>query len=304
MGLWALAGSAQAQDGPGSEGPIILQTPASVRFAGLNGAGAALMGHAATVFTNPAGLATIRYIALEGSYQTAPFDAYSTSAAMGWRLRQFDLGFGVQYYDFGSEPVEIPDPSTGGLLGMPTGATVGASEILGVGSLVYRYGLIAIGASGKFVRQDIGDFRDEGASVDLGISIAVFDIMALGFAIQNVGGNWRESSNMVMPRLTRFGFTMNYVDPQGTFRLLSTLEFQWMAGRSSRFVFGGEGGMVVSGVGVTGRLGYGSRPQGSDLAAFTFGATIELNWVDIDFAYEPNDLLDDPTKRIGVRLQL
>jgi len=262
------------------------------------------MGHAATVFTNPAGLATIRHIALEGTYQTAPFNAYATSAAAGWRLRQFDLGFGVQYFDFGNEPVEVPDPATGGMLGLPTGAVVGASELLGVGSLVYRWGMIAFGASGKYVRQDIGDFLDEGTSMDLGLSIAVFDIMALGFSIQNVGGNWRSNSQMVMPRLSRFGFTMNYVDPQGTFRLLSTLEFQWMAGRSSRFVLGGEGGIVVSGVGVTGRLGYGSKPQGSDYARFTFGATLELTWLDVDFAYEPNDLLDDPTKRIGVRLAL
>ena len=50
----------------------VLITPASVRFAGFNGAGAALVGHAANVFTNPAGLATIRHIAVEGAYQSGP----------------------------------------------------------------------------------------------------------------------------------------------------------------------------------------------------------------------------------------
>ncbi len=299
---WPVVGI--AQNGPGTEGPVVLQTPASVRFAGFNGAGAALVGHAGTIFTNPSGLATIRNIALEGSYQTAPFDAYATSAAVGWRVKQFDLGFGLQYFDFGNEPVEIPDPVSGGVLGTPTGAVVGARELLGVGAIVYRFGLIALGASGKYVSQDIGDFHDSGTSMDLGLAIAVFDIMALGFAVQNIGGNWRSNSRIVMPRLSRFGFTMNYIDPQGTFRLLSVLEMQWMAGRSSRLVLGGEGGVVVSGVGITGRLGYGSRPNGSDRAAVTYGATLELTKIDIDFAYEPNNLIDDPITRIGVRLAL
>ena len=265
--------------------------PASVRFAGLNGAGAALVGTAGTVFTNPAGLATIRRVAIEGGYQSAPFDGTVATAALAWRVRQFHIGFGLQRFDLGATPVT----------GMPSGPAAGASELLGVGSVVYRFGLIALGATGRYAAQDLVTERNTGVSADLGMAIAVFDIMALGFAVQNVGGNWLESS-LRMARLTRTGFTMNYIDPQGTVRLLSTIEVQWPQGRSTRLVLGGEGGVVVSGVGIVGRLAHRSGISPGDGAAFTYGATLQLGSVNLDFAYEPTDLVDDPSRRIGLRV--
>ena len=79
----------------------------SVRFAGLNGPGAALVGHAGTVFTNPAGLATIRHIGVEASYQRAGLDSRMLSGAMGWRLGQFDVGFGARQYRIGLEAQQL-----------------------------------------------------------------------------------------------------------------------------------------------------------------------------------------------------
>ncbi len=288
---WSVAAAPiVAQDSIGGV-PFVLRTPASIRFAGFNGAGAALVGHPGTVFTNPAGLATIRHIALEGGYQTAPGEGNVLTAAVGWRLRQFDLGFGVQHYDLG----------LGGGLGP---LLADATETLSVGSLVYRFGLIALGVSGKFLRQKRGEVREDGVSGDIGLAIAVFDIMALGFAVQNVGGNWESASAVEMKRLTRTGFTMNYVDPQGTFRLLSTIEWQWPAGEPTRFVIGGEGGIVLGQVGVVGRVAYGSHSDAPERSAFTFGASLELGWVDVDASYEPNEIDDTPIRRLGVRFAL
>ena len=266
---------------------------ASVRSAGLNGAGVALVGTAGSVFTNPAGLATIRRVALEVGYRAAPFDAVLTTAAVGWRVGQFDVGVGLQHFEFGTTPVPQ----------MPAGAPADASELLAVGSLVYRFGLIALGATGKYAAQDLVTLRHNGVSADVGLAIAVFDIMALGFAVQNLGGNWR-GSDFKMARLIRTGFTMNYVDPQGTVRLLSTIEIQWPEGRRSRVVLGGEGGIVVGGVGIVGRLAHKSGLAASDGAAMTYGATLELGSIDVDFAYEPNDVTDRPSRRIGLRMSL
>jgi hypothetical protein len=276
--------------------PVVLQFPASIRSTGFNGAGVALVGNAGALFFNPAGLATIRHMAVEGALQSGPFAGELSTAAIGWRLRQFDLGFGVHFFDYDTSP----GPGDGFVTA--AGTPVDATELLAVGSLVYRFGLIALGGSGKWVRRDIAGVRETGVSADLGLAIAFFDIMAIGFAVQNVGGNWSNASNLVLPRLTRFGFTMNYVDPQGSFRLLSTLEWQWPDGRDGRFVIGGEGGIVLRGVGVVGRLGYGGGKQGATRAAVTFGASLELGAIDVDFAYDPNDLLAEPARRIGVRL--
>jgi hypothetical protein len=154
------------------------------------------------------------------------------------------------------------------------------------------------------VSREISGVSETGYSADVGMAIAIFDIMAIGFSVQNVGGNWSNTSSLRMTRLTRLGFTMNYVDPQGTFRLLSTMEWQWPAGRSRRFVLGGEGGVVVSGVGVVGRIGLGTRPDPTTRAGVTYGASLELGAIDVDFAYDPNDLVNDPSRRIGVRIAI
>jgi hypothetical protein len=256
----------------------------------LNGAGAALVGHSSAVFTNPAGLATIRHIAVEGGLQTATGEELVTSGSIAWRLRQFDVGFGIQSLDadlVGGDGVPIVDPD----------------QSVVVGSLVYRFGLIALGFSGKRVRQEVPDApANIGYSGDIGAAIAVFDIMALGFSIQNVGGNWEHDSPIDLPRFTRFGFTMNYVDPQGSFRLLSTIEWQWPEDEDTRFIAGGEAGIVLGGAGVVGRLAYGTRPEESAQPHWTYGATLELRWVDVDVAYEPAAPGLDDTKRIGLRL--
>ncbi len=275
---------------------VVLHLPATLRTAGFNGAGVALVGNAGAVFYNPAGLATIRHMAVEGALQTGPFSGEHSTAAIAWRLRQFDLGFGLSYFDYDESP------GAGGGFTTPLGTPVDAREFLAVGSLVYRFGLIAVGGSGKWVKRDVDGVPETGVTGDLGLAIAIFDIMAIAFGVQNVGGNWSSTSTLQMPRLTRFGFTMNYVDPQGSFRLLSTMEWQWPAGRKSRFVLGGEGGIVLSGVGVVGRLGYGTRPEPTARAGVTYGGTLELGALDIDFAYDPNDLLNDPARRIGMRL--
>lgn len=304
LAVAALITRPAAGQGAGADGPLVLHTPHAVRAAGLGGAGAALMGDAGAVFANPAGLALIRHIALEGGYFGGPLDAYQAVAALGLRLAQFDLGFGIKYYDFGEEAEVVPDPATGGLTGMPTGAQVNAREFLGVGSLIYRFGLIAFGGSVKLARQRVAGLDARGVSGDVGMAIAVFDILALGLAVQHVGGNWDDEGGLAFPRLTRTGFTMNYVDPQEAYRLLSTIELQWPEGRAARLVLGVEGGAVVHGLGLLGRTAYRSRDAGQDTAHFTFGLSVTAGSLTVDYAYEPNDLLGDGTQRIGLRLTL
>ena len=278
VALWAAPAAGQAATG------LALAEPGSVRGAALQGAGAALMGDAGSVFTNPAGLATISHITLEASYYRLSSQNTLLAGAFGWRLGQFDFGAGLKYLDHGPSP---------------------DYDALGVGSLIYRFGLIAFGGSAKVLRQQtVTGGRVQGVSGDLGFAIAVFDIMALGFSVQNVNGNW-QNTPLIMPRLVRLGFTMNYVDPQESFRLLSTIEGQWSEGRGGRFIAGVEAGVVVSNaLGVIGRVAYGGRFDGSTTSRFTFGVTAELGWIDVDYALEPEDALGERGQRIGARLKL
>jgi hypothetical protein len=292
----AVGGFCPAATAAVQDPPIVLWSPASARFAGLNGAGAALVGHAGTVFTNPAGLATIRHIGLEVSYEDPAVDAYLVSGAMGWRLGQLDLGIGLRHFDLTTDPLAPP----------PGGARVGSDssrQLLAVGSLVYRFPLVAVGLSLKQVRRWETDLIDEGLTVDVGAAIAIFDLMALGFSVQQIGGNWNAASSIPILRLSRLGFTMNYVDPQETLRLMSTIEMQWEAERGSRFVLGVETGVVLGGdAGLVGRIGYASRPYTPAAGSrFSYGLTLELTLGKVDVAYQPNTATGEAVKRIGFR---
>jgi hypothetical protein len=288
----ALAPPTAAQPGAGGANPL-LDLPATVRSVGLNGAAAAMVGDAGAVFSNPSAIATVKHLAIEGMYRRAPGSARIGSVALVSRLRQFDLGVGAQRFHYGDTPAQY--------LGV---ASQHAQDLVGVGSVVYRFGLIALGASGRYARRTVDDVYTSGMSADAGIAIAFFDIMALAFSVQNIGGNWRDTSALAMPRRSRLGFTMNYVDPQEAFRLTSVLELQWPQGRSARLVFGGEAGIVVGGVGVIGRLAYGGAAAYTSGRAVTYGGSVRIGVANLDYAYRQRDVLGVPAHYFGLRLTL
>ena len=286
-----------------SEGSVLASLPGSTRAAGLGGAGAALVGDAGAIFSNPAGLATVRHVAVEGSYQRYLAGTTLSSAALALRVGRFDWGVGAQALDYGSEPEIVPDPSTGGRTGIATGATFSAADVLAVSALVFRTGLIAIGTSAKYARQTIGTYAADAWAGDVGVAIAVFDIMAFGVAVQNVGGDLGAGAggSARLPRRTRAGFTMNYVDPQGSWRLLTTLEGQWPSGAGAFLLLGVEAGVVTHGVGIVGRGGYASHSAPSDGSPFTVGAGVALGRLHFDYAFRQFDLLGGGTHRFGLR---
>jgi len=282
-----------------SEGSILTALPGSTRAAALGGAGAALVGDPASLFANPAGIATIRHLGLEGSYEPYLEGTAISSAAMALRVTRFTLGFGAQALDYGTEPEIVPDPSTGGRRGMATGASFHPYEALAASSLVYRRGFAALGATVKYDRQQIGAESRDAWAGDIGMAIAVFDIMALGVSVQNLGGDL--GSGALLPRRTRAGLTLNYTDPQGTYRLLTTLEGLWERDKSAVLIQGVEAGVVTSGVGLVGRIGYATRPTITDASNWTFGGGVVLGGLAMDYAYRSYDVLGGGTHRVGLR---
>lgn len=285
-----------------SEGSLAASFVGSTRAAALGGAGAALVGDAGAVFANPAAIAPIRRLSLEGSYEAYIGGAFLSSAAVAARVGRFTWGAGVLVLDYGSEPELVPDPASGGRRGTPTGATFHPYDGVAVSSFVYRHSLFALGVSGKYARQQVGAWIADAWAGDVGLAIAVFDLMAVGVSVQNLGGDLGEGARL--PRRTRAGFTLNYVDPQGTFRLLTSLEALWPASGTARVLLGVESGIVVggpSGVGLVGRMGYTSLPAGHDASRVTLGGGVELGRVHLDYAFRAWDALGGGTHRVGLR---
>jgi hypothetical protein len=282
-----------------TEGSILTALPGSTRSAALGGAGAALVGDAGALFANPAGIATIRHLSIEGSYEPYLAGSAVSAAALALRVQRWTLGFGAQALDFGSEAEIVPDPATGGRRGMPTGVSFHPYEALATTSLVYRRGFVALGVTAKYNRQQIGSDVSDAWAGDVGMAMAVFDIMAIGVSVQNLGGDLGHSA--LLPRRTRAGLTLNYTDPQGTFRLLTTLEGQWTRDRSAVLIQGIEGGIVTGGVGLVGRVGYATRPTVTDASRVTFGGGIVLGRLAMDYAFQAYDALGGGTHRVGLR---
>jgi len=177
--------------------------------------------------------------------------------------------------------------------------------LLGVSTLVFRTGIVALGATAKYARETIGGARVDAWAGDAGLAIAVFDLMALGVSVQNLGGDFGPAAGGAhLPRRTRAGFTLNYVDPQGSYRLLTTVEGQWPAqGRGSAFVILGiEGGVVARGMGVLGRVGYVGHSGVTSASPFTAGASLELGGgrLHLDYAFRADDALG-ARHRMGLR---
>jgi hypothetical protein len=282
-----------------TEGSILTILPGSTRSAALGGAGAALVGDAGAMFANPAGIATIRHLSIEGSYEPYLAGSAVSAAALALRVSRLTWGFGAQVLDYGSEPVIVPDPATGGRRGMATGASFHPYEALAATSLVYRRGFAALGVTAKYDRQQIGAEVSDAWAGDIGVAIAVFDIMAVGVSVQNLGGDLGREA--LLPRRTRAGLTLNYTDPQGMFRLLTTLEGQWTRDHRAVLIQGLEGGIVASGVGLIARLGYATRPAVTAASRVTFGAGVVLGRLAMDYAFQAYDVLGGGTHRVGLR---
>jgi hypothetical protein len=123
--------------------------------------------------------------------------------------------------------------------------------------------------------------------------------MAVGVSVQNLGGDL--GNGALLPRRTRAGLTLNYTDPQGTFRLLTTLEGQWTRDHSVVLVQGVESGVVTGGVGLVARVGYATRPAVTDASRVTFGGGIVLGRLALDYAFQSYDALGGGTHRVGLR---
>src|SRR6185295_12584307 len=149
LGAAGAAGTARAQ----AEGSVLAAIPASTRGAALGGAGVALVGDAGALFSNPAAIATVRHIAVEVAYERYLAGTAFSSGAVALRLGRFDWGFGAQALDYGTEAIIVPDSTTGGRRGIDTGGEFLSVDLLAASSLVFRRGMLAVGATAKYARQ-------------------------------------------------------------------------------------------------------------------------------------------------------
>ena len=266
-----------------------------------------MVGDEGSIFVNPAGMAPIKRTAMGITYERGSFGTSLSSGAAALRVGRFDAGIGVMYLDFGGDSVIVPDPAFGGDRGLATGQVITAYNALVVGALAYRRGMLSLGGSLKFLREQIGSgaspYAAQGVTGDLGLAIAVFDIMAIGAVVQNIGGELSSSAgtSTQMPRTVRLGFTLNFIDPQGTARFMTTMDWIHPPGGDSYAAFGFEGGIVAGGLGLVGRAGAAAGRATSDRRPFSVGGGLVVKSVRVDYAWQGYATLGEASHRFGIR---
>jgi len=282
--------------------------PATPRSLALQGAYASVVGDEGSIFVNPAGMAPVHHLVLGVSSEQGLAGARLSTGAFVLRVGHLDLGLGVIYQDLGGDSVVVPDPASGGEYGQTTGALISAWNGLAVGALAYRRGMLSVGGSVKVLHQQIGggaaSTRSSAVAGDLGFAIAVFDIFSLGAVVQNIGGSTAlpaAGGPAVLPRTTRLGFTMNFIDPEGTARLMATTDWVKPPGGDSYWSFGFEGGVVYQGVGVLGRLGVSAGRPATLRSGYSLGAGLVVKSLRVDYAWQPYASIVGSEQRLGVR---
>lgn len=263
--------------------PVILSLPTSVRQAGMAGANVAVIGDAGSVFSNPAGLATIKRLSIEAAFSYYPDRTVQSAGAAAVRIGPFDFGGGYNYLRF-SDTSSVQD------------------NLVWVASSVYRRGLIAIGGSAKYVSlEDTTGRISRALTGDAGLAIAFFDISALAFSVQNITGDRISGQPLTLPTSYRLGFTQNFFDPQTTLRLLATVEVVWTEQQARRTLLGLESGIVLGGVGLVARVGYGAQPRETEQKKVVYGGSLVLGLLVVDYAYQGRSGRGGEVHRLGIR---
>ncbi len=266
--------------------PIVLGLPATARYAGLANAGVAVHGDAGALFINPAGIATVRNAGIEATYHYSHEQPVEGSAAAAFRVKQFTFGGGVHYLRL--------DPDS-----------PNADNLLGVGSAVFRYGIIATGVSAKYlsVEDTLGNVR-RSATTDIGVLVAIFDLFAVAASFQNVGNEDFSEGGVELPYSSHLGLVFNFTDPQGTWLARIIAERVWREDHGSGNKVAAELGVQLGGTFVMVRGGTGERDPETDQSESALGGSVGFKRFSIDYAYQSHTVLGNDVQRLGLRMTL
>jgi hypothetical protein len=275
--------SLPAQDRPY---PLVMGLPATARYAGLANAGVAVHGDAGALFINPAGIATIRHGGVEATYHYSHEQPVEGSAAAAFRVKQFTFGGGAHYLRL--------DPDS-----------PNADNLLGVGTAVFRYGIIATGVSAKYISvEDTLGHVSRSAAGDVGVLIALFDLVAVAASFQNVAHDDLSGGGVSTPHSSHLGVVFNFTDPQLTWVARVIWERVWPEDEDGRNKVAAEVGVQLGGAFLTLRGGTGVGADETDQSESAVGGSVGFKKFSVDYAYQAKTALGADVQRLGVRLTL
>ncbi len=231
---------------------------------------------------NPAGLAR-----MEGQQASLAHNAWFQNMALetaryGAALpSDGGLGLGLNYFNFGSVDTYTVDPNTG----MPVaGGTVNPYGIEAQAGYGQRVGSLSLGASLKYLSQDLDGYTASAWGGDLGaVWETGFSGLNLGLAVQNLGS---QLGGYALPLQAQVGAAEQVAvrgSDQATLALSGTFP-----SADSQADGVGVGGEYLFSRALALRLGYkyeGNAQQGGS-AGLSAGLGLHWRWAEVDYAFQ------------------
>ena len=304
LALGLVSGLASRLPAQSSTGMIVLERAASARAMALSDATVAVPDRDASLFANPALLATTRRASGSISGQHYLADASLASASGAAAAFGGTLGIGLRALDYGSVGEVVPDTTNfGGQRGVPTGRDVSATEFAlsaGYGRSLQR---VLVGASASYARQQIADWSGGVASFDVGIAATLTHGLVVAGAVQQLGGPLRLASTASrQPRTFRAGASFPLT--RGSF--VALVSGEGVVRREGAVQ--PRGGMEVSwrtanGIRLVARGGLHGGHSDDLFSHSTYGAGIAGVHMTLDYAYQGMRTMGSATHRVGIRIE-
>jgi hypothetical protein len=299
------AGGVAAQDGPGTTGATVLQLLAGSRAAALSGAYSAATGDADVLFYNPAGIASLS-AAASLSYQRHVEDIGVATGAGALAVGRLVIGASAIFLDYGDVAELRPDPAFGGQTGLPTGNTVGASEVAArfAAALPLMDDRLRLGAGLGLVSVDLAGASRSTPMLDFGAQYD-FPAVTVAAALRNLGGalSGERLADSDLPAEARLGAAVQLAARDNLGATIAADLVAELNEGGAGVVAGIEAGLVpprASGLGAVARVGYNGTAGDGGLGALQIGAGLSLGDFAVDYAYQNYDLFGS-LHRFGVR---
>ncbi|OGR76131.1 MAG: hypothetical protein A2X32_02560 [Elusimicrobia bacterium GWC2_64_44] len=286
-----LAAASAYAAGPGTTGASFLKVGVGARELAMGSAASVLTEGAGAANWNPAKLAGLKGKHLSASYNMLFID--ESQGYLGFATQLKDdmgvLGGGMNYLTVGDIERRAGDTENPDSLfdsnNMALAFSYARAEV--------RPGL-ALGASLKYISQDLDTQTDKAVAVDLGSTYQLNDTYTAAFVVQNLGGKVGPDN---LPLLIKGGVARSFLDG----KLAAAADVDWLA-YDERFYLD-LGAEYLLGKGLAFRAGYQLGRSQDELGGLTgLGAGLGLKFdrFTLDYAYVPfGDLGDTHRMTLG-----
>jgi hypothetical protein len=284
---------AAANGSAGASAAAFLRHPVGARPAGMGGAFTAIADDANALYFNPGALPRTEWLACQGSSAFLSMDRAQYEGVVVLNLPEL-AAFGLSVNRFGISDIDRRDAT-----GNPIGTFDDSELALTLGAGRQLLPNLGVGASFRYLRHSLADVDASGFGFDVGlhsrieVDMEYVNAVNVGVSFSNLGADleWDTPSSHTdeIDVTRRLGAAVEAAATE-EIELLAAIDGVKTGDLDAEFHLGAEAWYREM---LALRLGY------NDVDA-TFGASVRLRGIRLDFVYTPDELDEGATKAISL----